>query len=165
MTFTTLDDPLGIDTEAGGINNSGSIVGDYVDSHNVVHGFLRGYTTLNDPAGGKGILEGTVAEGINSLGQIVGFYINSHGVEHGFLLSNGVYTNFNDPLGTKGTLASGINDFGQIVGSYFDSNGLEHGFLLSNGHYKTLDDPNGTLGTAALGARPDRHCGRAFVTR
>jgi uncharacterized membrane protein len=69
MTYTTLDDLLGTDTEANGINNSGSIVGEYFDSH-VAHGFLRGpgghYTTLNDPAGGKG----TFAEGINTLGQI-----------------------------------------------------------------------------------------------
>ena len=51
-TYTTLDDPLGINnTLALGIDGSGLIVGQYIDN-NGEHGFVDSsgiYTTLNDP--------------------------------------------------------------------------------------------------------------------
>jgi len=89
----TLNDPLGAnETDALGINDKGQIVGTYVDSNGVEHGFLYSngiYTTLNDPLAGS---KGTVAFGINDKGQIVGYYFDSNGVEHSFLYSNGIYT-------------------------------------------------------------------------
>jgi hypothetical protein len=40
--FTTLDDPLATnDTEAHGINNSGQIVGYYLDANRHAHGYPR----------------------------------------------------------------------------------------------------------------------------
>src|SRR5262249_27785583 len=70
---------------------------------------------------------------------------------HGFLLSGGVYTTLDDPLGIGNTTATGINNAGQIVGFYFDSAGREHGFLFSGGFYTTIDDPSATIGTEAFG--------------
>jgi hypothetical protein len=53
-TFTTFDDPSAQTgaTSAIGINDSGQIVGGYLGTDNVAHGFLLSggtYTTLTDP--------------------------------------------------------------------------------------------------------------------
>jgi probable HAF family extracellular repeat protein len=67
---------LGVNgTAATGINNLGQIVGYYLDSNNVQHGYLYSngtYITLDDPLGSHA----TVATGINDSGQIVGFYLD-----------------------------------------------------------------------------------------
>ena len=65
------------------INQSGQIVGDYVDAAGNDRGFLYSdgrYTTL-DPAGATW----TDAYGINAQGEIVGTYSDSQGVVHGFI--------------------------------------------------------------------------------
>src|SRR5579885_1442562 len=84
FTFTTIDPPGSIFTEAFGINPSGQIVGTFNDSSGVSHGFLRdkngSFTTFDPP---DSIL--TIAQGINPSGQIVGLFIDSSGVIHGFL--------------------------------------------------------------------------------
>jgi probable HAF family extracellular repeat protein len=115
-TFSTLDDPLGINmgaqqhyaTVAQGINDQGQIVGYYYDSGGNQHGFLYSggtYTTLDDPlATGT-----TLPYSINDPDQIVGFYsgIGTFPL-HGFLYSGGTFTTLNDPLGTNGSFAFGI---------------------------------------------------------
>jgi uncharacterized membrane protein len=65
-------------------------------------------------------------------------------------MSSYVFTNLDDPLGTRGTKANGINGAGQIVGTYFDDKSTAHGFLDSGGSYTTLDDPSG-IATDAQG--------------
>jgi uncharacterized membrane protein len=92
MAYITLNDPAAGSgsgqAEAGGINDSGQIVGFYIDSSGIDHGFLDSnghYTTLNDPSAGTGSGQGTLAFGINDSGQIVGEYYDSSGVQHGFL--------------------------------------------------------------------------------
>src|SRR5262249_37446175 len=94
-TYTTLDDPLGINnTLALGVDGSGLIVGEYRDN-NGEHGFVDSggtYTTLNDPSA----TSGTGASGINATGQIVGSFADNKGT-HGFLESGGSYTTLDDP--------------------------------------------------------------------
>src|SRR2546429_6521675 len=70
-TFTTIDVPGAIQTNANGINSRGQIVGVYYDSL-VNHGFLddAGTLTTLDVPGGLN----TVAFGINKTGHIVGKY-------------------------------------------------------------------------------------------
>jgi hypothetical protein len=51
--------------------------------------------------------------GANIAGQIVGVYTDSNDITHGFLLSGGIYTTIDDPLGTPPNAnAKGINDAG-----------------------------------------------------
>jgi probable HAF family extracellular repeat protein len=151
-TFSPIDDGTN-GTGEPDLNDAGQIVGYYVDSSGVDHGFLYNgvtYTPLNAPSGTKG----TQALGINDAGQIVGAYADSSGAVHGFLYNSSAftYTTLNDPLGTKGTEAVGINDAGQIVGTYVDSSGLQHGFLDTGGTYTTLNDPvSGAYDTVATG--------------
>ena len=76
---------------AEGINNSGEIVGFYVDSGGTDHAFLYNpnsathWITLDDPNASQNFGQGTYAEGINNSGEIVGYYIDSGGTDHAFL--------------------------------------------------------------------------------
>jgi hypothetical protein len=84
-TYTTLDDPLATNgTFPAGINNTGRIVGTYVDASGE-HLFLYNagtFYTLDNPLGVSGTITFT---GINDWGQIVGNYQDSSGNSHGFL--------------------------------------------------------------------------------
>jgi probable HAF family extracellular repeat protein len=65
------------------INQSGQIVGDYVDAAGNDRGFLYSdgrYTTI-DPPGATW----TEAYGVNAQGEIVGTYIGANGTVYGFL--------------------------------------------------------------------------------
>jgi probable HAF family extracellular repeat protein len=84
-TFTTISFSDSVSTYARGLNKSGQIVGDYVDSAGTDHGFLYSdgrYTTL-DPPGATW----TEAYGINAQGEIVGTYIGANGIVYGFTAS------------------------------------------------------------------------------
>jgi hypothetical protein len=125
-------------TFAGGLNDSGAIVGYYTDSAGVQHGFLRSpagaYTTLDPPGAGA-----SGASGIASSGKIVGSYSFTGVSGLGFVLSGGTYTTINVPGSTQ-TSALGISPSGTIVGSYSNSSG-DHGFLLSGADLTTFDYP------------------------
>ena len=74
--YTPLNYPGAASTFAFGINNAGTIVGDYSDASGS-HGFsLSGttYTPLNYPGGNN-----TAASGINNAGTIVGYYSDASG--------------------------------------------------------------------------------------
>jgi uncharacterized membrane protein len=115
-------------TVALGINDSGAVVGDYVDdtNHNR-HGFLRSskgaFTTLDVPGA---VL--TVAEGINNPGTIVGVYVAADGTVHGFVSNNGVDFTQVDVPNAQETRIFSINAKSEIVGRFIDSQGT-HGFL------------------------------------
>jgi uncharacterized membrane protein len=149
-TFTNVDFPGAVSTNASGINDSGQIVGTYYTNPagGPIHGFLLSggaYTSIDFPNAAQ-----TEANGINASGQIVGVYFdtnlcgNCYGVEHPFLLSGGVYTALPEAPGSMPgtTQAWAINTSGQIVGLYVDSCFCRtHGFLLSGGVFTVIDDP------------------------
>src|SRR5215467_8024170 len=74
-TFTHFDVPGATQTTPFGINDEGQIVGLFIDSTAVVHGFLRdtsgSFTTIDVPGVASGCT--TEARGINNAGEIVGF--------------------------------------------------------------------------------------------
>jgi probable HAF family extracellular repeat protein len=83
LTFTTIDVPGATDTGVAGINAAGPIVGGYLDTSGMSHGFLLdkgNFTTLDPPGATSGF-----AFGINAAGQIVGGYTDASGTGHGFL--------------------------------------------------------------------------------
>ncbi|TMJ09354.1 MAG: hypothetical protein E6H02_09110 [Bacillati bacterium ANGP1] len=143
-TLTTIDVPGATFTQALGINNSGQIVGLYIDIAGL-HGFLRQpagtYTALNFPGAAS-----TEAYGINTAGQVVGTY-DLGGSGHGFVWQGGTFTTIDVP-GATGTFPHGISDTGQIVGTYFK--GGTHGFILQGGSFTTIDYP-GARATEAYG--------------
>jgi len=84
---------------SGGVNKAGQIVGQYVDTSGVFHGWeLSGgaFTTLDVPFAGA---TGTVAGGINDSEEIVGGWNESGATQnqHGFTLSSSTYTSFDYP--------------------------------------------------------------------
>jgi len=140
FTFTTINFPGAAQTFANGINSSGQIVGDYIDTHGAYHGYLLSggvFTSINYPFAPGG----TFADGINNAGQIVGSGGNA---SLGYLLSGGVFTPINYP-GSPATGAFGINMSSDIVGAYYDASHDEHGFLLSGGTYSPPIDCPGSF--------------------
>jgi hypothetical protein len=95
--FTTFDAPgAGTGSNQGtgcpsdcptSLNDLGSVMGTYIDSNSVYHGYLRtadGKIVTVDPPGSVF----TWSVGINDSGAITGYYGDSSGVYHGFLRTN-----------------------------------------------------------------------------
>lgn len=83
--YTTLDNPIALDTHPTAINNNGQVVG-YYDDATGSHGFVYSggiYTTLDNPDAIPGT---TYLTGINNSRQVVGYYEDGKGI-HGFLSS------------------------------------------------------------------------------
>ncbi|HEY7243386.1 MAG TPA: Ig-like domain-containing protein [Xanthobacteraceae bacterium] len=120
-------------TYAKSINDKGQIVGYYIDSAGIWHGFLDDNGVFTDIDAAPGATN--VATGIDNNGQIIGYYLDGSGY-HGFLDDNGVFTNI-DAGGF--TIPAGINNDGDITG-YGGSYG---GFLYSNGSFTAVNDPLG----------------------
>src|SRR6266576_800040 len=128
-SFTTIDFPgTAPMCKAGfGISDSTRIVGAYVGSDGVTHGFLRqtgNFTTLDVPNSTL-----TWVTGINPEGDIVGFYNSQDGKQHGFVLSDGEFISIDIP-GATSSEANGINPQGDVFGRYVTPDGNTHGYFL-----------------------------------
>jgi hypothetical protein len=88
--LTTLQFPGGSDTQALGISGKNQIVGTYLDSAGVMHGFVLSdpfgpvshWQSIDDP---NGVAGSTVVNGINTSGDLVGFYVDAAGNTDGML--------------------------------------------------------------------------------
>jgi probable HAF family extracellular repeat protein len=147
-SFTSIDYPGAVWTDAFKINDSGQVVGQYLSASGVRHGYLKSgatYTTIDCPSP---YTAASGAFGINSFGDIVGYCstpggINGfYGTSRSFLLSGGVLTLLPDPgsYGGASSQAFDINDSGVIAGWYADTClCMGHGFSYSGGVYTTID--------------------------
>jgi hypothetical protein len=131
------------------IGDSGKIVGYFVDSNNVFHGFIRsangGFSTVDAPGAGTGYLQGTEANGIGDHGKVVGYYYDANDVYHGFLRDvDGTIITIDSPnAGTapnQGTNVVSINKDGESAGYIQDSNSVYHSFVRSSSGTFTLFD-------------------------
>ena len=123
---------------AFGVNNSGSVVGMYVDGAGLRHGYLAtetSFQTIDYP----GPFE-TIPSQLNDAGTIVGQYFDAAGFLHGFVLQSGQFTPIDFP-GATDTAALDVNLDGDIVGVYITPDFDNHGFLLRNGVFSTIDIP------------------------
>lgn len=157
---------------AFGINAAGAIMGAYVDSSSVQHGFVRspnGQITEFDPE--NSLSTNPVA--IDFTGAITGYYCDSTTNNfRGFLRTpNGRITVFDGPgagsddCNNLGTFVAGVEPLGGAEGnySYTDASGvyMSHGFLRdAQGAFTTFDPPgsqatypggNNVLGTITGG--------------
>ncbi|HEU4769203.1 MAG TPA: PEP-CTERM sorting domain-containing protein [Pyrinomonadaceae bacterium] len=149
-----INHPGAVATEVRGINNSGQMVGSFLDSSGRFHGFLLdrvgGTFTTIDVSGAAN----TLLFGINNNGQMVGTFGDSlSGITRGFLLnaSGSTAIPFDVP-GALATQAFGINDHGQIVGGFATPTGDQiRGFLLDGigGNITTIDIPGAVNFTTA----------------
>jgi len=184
--FTTLDAP-GTGTSVGtrlrlipgganingrsiNINNRGTVTGNYIDSNNVSHGFLRSpggeFITLNAPGASSvaGSFDGTFPDSINDGGTITGHYTDAHGAIRGFLRSpGGEFTTFDAPGASSvpafgyGTFPKSMNNAGAITGHYADAHGVTRGFLrIPSGKFITFDAPGASSAAGSFdGTFPD----------
>jgi uncharacterized membrane protein len=125
---------------AFGTNDSGEIVGSYLDSAGVTHGFLlkgKRYTTLDVPGGSW-----TEATGINNKGSVILIWLGAQNYETS-LYNGKTYKTINVP-GASESEAVGINSEGDVTYAWFRSNSnIAHGALLHAGKYFKFDDPKG----------------------
>lgn len=111
-TYTTLDFPGALATQANAINDSGSIVGFFMDSSTMLHAYLYQsgvFTRLDFPNS-----QWTAALGIDNAGSISGIYEDNNLVTHGFIYANGVFTQAAPPNSSASGLA-GISNRGEVV--------------------------------------------------
>ncbi len=156
FTFTPIDFPGAAQSVAGGVNNSGQIVGGYQLGDGSRHGFLVSggtFTAIDNPNAASG----TECIGINNLGQIVGAYnLNppetGHLFEgqHGFLFDGGTFSTIDFPAGAvTSTTSNRINDSSVVVGLY-RTNGPGNGFEDAGGTFTSVNVPGG-VGTQCSG--------------
>lgn len=148
--FISFDFPGAVNTQATAITPTGQIVGRYITSDGVQHGFLLNngkFKSIDIPNSTF-----TDVAWMNPTGAMVGTYTLSDGISHGFVLSAGGFTSFDYP-GASATLGFGISPTGDVVGIEFDSDGSLHGYLLTHGRFSRLDFPgaNATLPTMIIG--------------
>jgi hypothetical protein len=155
---------VNIKTRSININDRGAVTGNYIDSDNVSHGFLRSpageFITLDAPGArsAAGSFDGTFPSSINNGGTITGNFIDSKDLNHGFLRSpSGAFITFDAP-GVKsvaaagyGTVPESINDSGAITGHYIDVRDATRGFMRAPGGSFTSFDAPGASSTAAFG--------------
>jgi uncharacterized membrane protein len=137
-------------TEVRGINNPGTVVGDYASPDANDHGFfLSGgtFTEYDIP----GALS-TDVFGINDAGDFTGTFSNDDVTQQAFVSAGGTVTSFSVPAATA-TLAYQINNSKQlVVGYYIDSSGILHGYYRdANEALHFPIDPSGSVQTILFG--------------
>jgi len=143
------NDTVGV-TEGRGINNSGTVVGDYGTSDGNSHGFfLSGGTFTEFDVPGA---TSTAVLGINNPGDFTGTFTDSSGNNPAFVSVGGTITSFSVP-GALATLAYMINDSKRlVVGYYVDASGILHGYYRdANGALHFPIDPTGSTTTILFG--------------
>ena len=128
----------GFGTTLTGINKYNSIVGWYLDSAEVSHGFKRysngSFVNFDYPGA-----QYTLVTGTNDSGTIVGWSADNVGV-YGFIYHNGQWAQLNYGT-TKTTQVYGISNANVIVG-VSTSNEPSTSFLYENGTFKVISYPN-----------------------
>jgi hypothetical protein len=131
---TIITIPRATFSSALAINNLGQLVGEYVDTAGVYHGYFRdakGKLSLKIDAPGASSVPGfgSIPLGVNDLGMISGHFFDSSLNEHGFVrLPNGVFLQIDVP-GAAQTSGGGLNDLGLVAGHYVDKGGVFHGYI------------------------------------
>jgi hypothetical protein len=130
-TVTHLVEPASPQGASGvqGVSAGGIVVGSYVDSQSITHGyyFVDGNYITFDPPGGSG----TFPQGISPDNTVFGFY-NANGVDTGFLLDEtGKYTTLKAP-GAVSTEVTGLNSHNQAVGNIVLAAGGYSAFFWQN---------------------------------
>jgi hypothetical protein len=138
-------------TEGRGINNPGTVDGDYVGSDGFVHSFLLSGGTFTEYD-----VPGTVQTNLLSIsnsGILTGaFDPDGSGIFQAFIDRDGTITSYSVP-GAAGTLAYEMNNNKKLtVGYYIDASAILHGqYRDTNGALHFPIDPTGSVGTVLFG--------------
>jgi len=136
-------------TEARGVNKSGVVCGDYLDSAGAFEGFFFSRGTFTNYAPNATF---TIVLGINNAGDFCGSEIpDSTGVQSGFTNIGGNLVDITIP-DASATLAYMINSFNQVCGYFNDAAAVSHGWWMdSNGTVHSPIDPAGSTQTILFG--------------
>ena len=136
-----------------GVNNAGTMVGDFLTKDSVTqvltfHGYmLNGGTFTQYDYGGP---VSTALSGINNLGHLVGTQGSNVQANQGFIDIGGTKTTFAF-AGASATFAYAMNDKDQVVGEYKDSGNVFHGYFRDSSGTLTAINVPGALTTTASG--------------
>jgi len=137
-------------TQGRGINNPGTVCGDYATSDGNDHGFfLSGGTfTEYDVPGALS----TDVLGINDAADFAGDFSDDDVTIQAYVSIGGTLTSFSVP-GAIATLAYEINNSNRlVVGYYVDSSGILHGYYRdATGTLHFPIDPSGSVATVLFG--------------
>lgn len=158
--FITIDVPDAQSTSVRGINDRGQIVGTFIGSNGLPHGFMNtdGHITTIDVPNlvGEGNFRtvGTEAMGINNSGTIVGTFdtrADAGEFAYGFVEKKGQFSMFSDGCCPVPNPVSIANN-GTILGNYFQVNrGNLNGFVQdAQGNRTTISAP-GAFETSVSG--------------
>jgi len=140
--YKDIPGPTGaVQTFGSAVNDTGSIVGYYLDAGSVAHGFLlkgKTYKTLDVPGS-----TATFATGINKTGQIVMYFVSSSGSVESALYNGKTYKTIDVP-GAASTYALDNNTAGDVCFEWLDSSNVIHGALRHAGKYYKFDFPKST---------------------
>jgi hypothetical protein len=141
------------------INDSGDVVGVYVDSSAVSRGFImlsNGHFAppIEDPNGAGTLTEG---RGINNSRLVCGDYTDLNGAFEGFFFFHNTYKNY-DPE-TAFTIVLGVNNAGDFCGSVIGTSGVQSAFLNIGGNVAGFAVPNATATLAYQLNTSDQSCG------
>ncbi|HKR97484.1 MAG TPA: hypothetical protein VJW55_19060 [Candidatus Angelobacter sp.] len=123
FSFTQLDPPGSVSTEADDINAQGQIIGFFFDAAGREHGWLfqdGSFTQVDFPGASA-----TRTVNINNSSVITGSFLDAAGVQHGLVGRADNLIRFDVP-GSTSTNGEGINDVGTLVGSFTDAAGATH---------------------------------------
>jgi hypothetical protein len=138
-------------TEGRGINNSGTVAGDYVISDGTLHSFFLSGGTFTEYD-----VPGAVQTNLLSINDAAsftgGFDPDGSGVFQGFVSVGGTLTSFSVPDALS-TFAYETNNSNQLVVGYFiDGSVILHGYYRdANGALHFPIDPSGSVATVLFG--------------
>jgi uncharacterized membrane protein len=138
-------------TEGRGINNSGTVCGNYLTSDGFVHGFFLSGNTFTEYDVPGAVQTNLLS--INDAGDFTGgFDPDGSGIFQAFVGRGGTLTSFSVP-GSLSTFAYEINNSKRlVVGYYIDSSGILHGYFRdTNGALHFPIDPTGSVATILFG--------------
>ena len=138
-------------TEARGINNAGTVAGDYVISDGTVHSFFLSGGTFTEYDVPGAIQTNLLS--INDAGDFTGgFDPDGSGIFQAFVGHGGTITSWSVPEALS-TFAYDINNSKHlVVGYYIDASGILHGYFRdANGVLNFPIDPSGSVGTVLFG--------------
>lgn len=142
-----VSDPLGArGTECWGINDAGTIVGDYIDSVGVHRAYIDagGTFTTIDPPGSLS----AIAYAVSNSGVVGGTYVDIKGVGHGFLYDGTTYTTVDVP-GSLETEVWGVNSSGAYTVEATVNGFPQLSYLVSGSTMTPIAFPKAKDGTAA----------------
>lgn len=140
--ITIIDPPGANYTDVSGINDAGTIVGNWCNAV-ACSGYVRlrngSIASFDAPGNSCGIS----VSAINNEGTTTGYWGDENCAIHGFVRStDGSFTSFD--IGDLTPFPNDINSGGAVAGFYFDNNGDIHGFLReTNGGITPFDVPGG----------------------